>query len=116
MSKWYIQPSINFFPGKNFRTGIIGKVSWVHYGDVSTSYTPAELEYFDLDILTGKTLSLFEVTWNMQLTFNKINWIHIDGGFTLCSEPFSNLTNLEARNLNTSIGLSIDLSKMKMTN
>ena len=113
MSKWYIQPSINFFPGKSFRTGLIGKVSWVHYGDMSTSYTPAELEYFDLNLLTGKTLSFFEATWNMQLTFNKTNWVHIDGGFTLCSEPFNNLTNLEARNFNLSIGLSIDFSKMK---
>jgi hypothetical protein len=80
---------------------------------MSTSYTPAELEYFDLNLLTGKTLSFFEATWNMQLTFNKINWVHIDGGFTLCSEPFNNLTNLEARNFNLSIGLSIDFSKMK---
>ena len=113
MSKWYIQPSINFFPGNYFRTGLIGKVSWVHYGDVSTSYTPAELEYYDLDLLPGKTLSFFEATWNMQLTFNKMNWLYLDGGLTLCSEPFDNTINLEARNFNASIGVSLDFSKMK---
>jgi hypothetical protein len=113
MTKWYIQPAINFFPGKYFRTGLIGKVSWVHFGAVATSYTPAELEYYDLDLLPGKTLSFFEATWNMQLTFNKMNWLYLDGGFTLCSEPFDNAINLEARNFNASIGLSIDFSKMK---
>ena len=113
MSKWYIQPSINFFAGKYFRTGLIGKVSWVHYGDVLTSYSPAELEYYDLHLLPGKTLSFFEATWNMQLTFNKMSWLYVDGGFTICSEPFDNAINLEARNFNVSIGLSIDFSKMK---
>ena len=113
MSKWYIQPSINFFPGKYFRTALIGKASWVHYSDVSTSYTPAELEYYDLDLLPGKTLSFFEATWNMQLTFPKMNWLYLDGGLTICSEPFDNAINLEARNFNASIGLSIDFSKMK---
>jgi len=113
MSKWYIQPSINFFAGEYFRTGLIGKVSWVHYSDITTSYTPAELEYYDLDLLPGKTLSFFEATWNMQLTFNKMNWLYLDGGLTLSSEPFDNAINLEARNFNASIGLSIDFSKMK---
>ncbi len=111
ISKWYLQSSINFFV-KNFRTGLIGKVSAVHYGDVLTSYSPAELEYYDLHLLPGKTLSFFEATWNMQLTFNKLNWLYLDGGFTFCSEPFDNEINLEARNFNASIGLSIDLSKM----
>ena len=113
MTKWYIQPAVNFFAGKYFRTGLIGKISWVHYGDASTSYTPAELEYYDLHLLDRKTLSFFEGTWNMQLTFNKINWLYLDGGFTFCSEPFDNAINLEARNFNASIGLSVDFSKMK---
>lgn len=113
ITKWYIQPSINFFPAKYFRTGLIGKVSWVHYGDVLTSYSPAESEYYDLHLLPGKTLRFFEATWNMQLTFNKMDWLYLDGGLTICSEPFGEAINLEARNFNASIGLNIDFSKMQ---
>ena len=113
LTKWYIQPSVNFFAGNFFRTGFITKVSWVHFGDVSTSYTPAELEYYDLQLLPGKTLSFFEATMNMQVTLKKINWLYLDGGITASTDPFSNDTNLEARNFNVSIGLSIDFSKMK---
>lgn len=114
MTKWYIQPAVNFFAGKYIRTGLIGKISWVHYGDASTSYTPFELDYYDLNALPGKTLSFFEATWNMQVTFKKMEWFYIDGGLTVSSDPFyNNNINLEARNFNASIGLSIDFSKMK---
>lgn len=112
MTKWYIQPSINFF-GKQLRTGLIGKLSWVHYTYPSTSYTPAELEYYDLHALPGKTLSFFEATWNIQASLKKMSWLYFDGSLTACSEPFDEAINLDARNFNASIGLSIDFSKMK---
>jgi hypothetical protein len=115
MTKWYIQPSFNFFPGKYFRTGLIGKISWVHYGKTTTSYLPAEIEYYDLNLLPGNTVSFFEATWNTQVTFEKTKWLYLDGGFTICTEPFDNDNNtfLDARNFNFSVGLSIDFSKMK---
>jgi hypothetical protein len=114
MSKWYIQPSINFFVGNYFRTGLISKVSWVHFNDIKTSYTPDELSYLDLDKVPGKTLSFFEGTWNMQVSFKNMKWFYLDGGFTFSSDPFvNNESNLEARNFNASIGVSLDFSKMK---
>jgi len=114
MSKWYIQPSVNFFAGNYFRTALIGKISWVHFNDISTSYSAAELNYLSLDLLPGRTLSFFEATWNMQVTFKKMEWLYLDGGLTASSDPFDNNNiNLEARNFNASIGLSIDFSKMK---
>lgn len=114
MNKWYIQPSINFFVGNYFRTALISKVSWVHFNDIRTSYTADELSYLDLDRVQGKTLSFFEGTWNMQVSFKNIRWFYLDGGFTFSSDPFVNSdSNLEARNFNASIGISLDLSKMK---
>ena len=113
LTKWYIQPSVNFFGGNYFRTGLIGKVSWVHFGDISTSYTPSELEYYGLQLLPGKTLSFFEATLNMQVTLKKINWLYLDGGLTVSTDPFDDETYLEARNFNASIGFSIDFSKIK---
>jgi len=112
MSRWYIQPALNFFPGKYFRTALIGKISWVHYSNAKTSYTTPELEYFDLQFLSGNTLTFFEATWNMQITFKNMKWFSLDGGLTLSSEPFDNNTYLDARNFNASIGLCIDFSRM----
>ena len=114
MSKWYIQPSVNFFIGNYFRTGLISKISFVHFKNIQTSYTPAELDYLDLDWLPGKTLSFFEATWNVQVTFKNMRWFYLDGGLTVSSDPFvSNESNLEARNFNASIGISFDLSGTK---
>ncbi len=117
MTKWYIQPSINFFVGNYFRTGLISKVSWVRFNDIETSYTSAELSYLDLDRLPGRTLRFFEATWNVQVSFRNMNWFYLDGGFTFSSDPFVNDdTNLEARNFNASIGISLDLSKINRKN
>jgi len=114
MSKWYIQPSVNFFIGNYFRTGLISKISFVHFKNIETSYTPDELDYLDLNWLPGKTLSFFEATWNTQVSFKNMRWFYLDGGLTVSSDPFvSNESNLEARNFNVSIGVSLDLSKMK---
>ena len=114
MSKWYIQPSVNFFVSKYFRTALVSKISWVNFNDIETSYTPAELTYLDLDKVPGKSLSFFEGTWNMQVSFKNTQWFYLDGGFTFSSDPFvNNESNLEARNFNASIGISLDFSKMK---
>jgi hypothetical protein len=112
-TKWYIQPSLNFFTGKYLRTGLVGKFLWVHYTNAFTSYPAAEQTYFGLDLLQGSTVSYFEATWNMQATLKKISWLYLDGGLTLCPNTPDNNVNLETRNFNGSIGLSVDFSKMK---
>lgn len=112
MTKWYIQPSINFF-SKYLRTGLIGKICWVHFDNISTSYTPAELVYLNLDRLPGRTLIFFEASWSVQATFKSMNWMFIEGLITSSTDPFDrNTVNLEARNFNASIGVGIDFSKM----
>jgi hypothetical protein len=113
MMKWYIQPSLNLFPGENFRLGFIWKYCIVNYSNQQTSYTVHELNYFDLDLLKKKTLDFFDMTLNTQVSFKGAKWLAIEGSVTLSSDPFENSVNLEARNFNASIGVSIDFSKMK---
>lgn len=113
LAKWYLQSAISFYSGKYFRTALIGKLSWVKYNEPETTYTADELEYLDLNLITGKTLLFIEPSWNVQATFKNLEWLYLDGGFTFCSDPFGNSTNLVARNINASIGLSLDFSKMK---
>jgi hypothetical protein len=112
INKFHVQPSLNFFT-EYFRTGFIGKISWVHYGKTTTDYTTAELIYLNLDRLPGSSLTFIETTWNIQVTAPGIEWLYIDAGFTFSSEPFDNTINLEARNFCASIGLNIDFSKLK---
>src|SRR6185503_10372783 len=76
MNKWYIQPSMNFFVGNYFRTGLISKISFVHFNDIKTSYTPDELSYLDLDKVPGRTFSFFEGTWNIQVSFKNMQWFY----------------------------------------
>lgn len=113
LTKWYIQPSINFFIGDYFRTALVSKITWVHFSEIQNSYTPAELTYLDLDRLPGKTLSFVEGTWNAQVSFKNMHWFWLEGGLTVSSDPFTNQdSNLEARNFNASIGIGFDFSKM----
>lgn len=113
ITKWYVQPSLNFFPGKNLRTALTGKISCIYYHNAVTNYTLPELEFLDLHELSEKTFGFFEFSWNMGVSLEKLPWMHVEGSITLCTEAFHNYANLEARNLNASIGLSFDLSKMK---
>jgi hypothetical protein len=114
MSKWYLQPGINFYASPFFRTAITGKFSFVHYSRVKTNYTTDELLFLNLNYLPGNTLTVFETGWNFQATLKGMEWLWLDGSFVLSSDPYSNDTNLEARNFNASIGLSIYFNKKKI--
>jgi hypothetical protein len=113
ITNWYIQPAVNIYFKDYIRTAFIGQIAWVHYGKISTSYFESELNYFDLHLIAGKTLSFFAGTWNIQATHPKMNWLYLDGSFTISSEPLGKDLNIEARNTVASIGLSIDFSKIK---
>ncbi|MEI9807293.1 MAG: hypothetical protein WDO16_05080 [Bacteroidota bacterium] len=111
--KWYAQPSLNALPGKYFRASFIFKFSFLHYGNISTSYTSDELQYFFLDKINNKTLFFFEPSFNMQIGIPKCDWLKIDGGFTFSTDPYDNNSRIEARSFNASVGLSVDLSQLK---
>ena len=111
--KWYAQPSLNALPGRYFRASFIFKLSFVHYGNISTSYTSDELNYFSLDKIKGKTIFYFEPAFNMQLGIPDCDWMKIDGGLNFATDPYRNNTRIEARSFNAFIGLCFDLSALK---
>ncbi len=113
ITKWFIQPSINSIVGDYFRASFILKFSFVRYGNISTSYTNEELRYFFLDKIKNNTISYFEPTFNMQFGIPPVDWIKVDGGFTFSSDPYEDLTKIQARSFNASIGLCFDFFKMK---
>lgn len=59
ISKWFFHPSLNFLPSKNVRLALILKSSYVHFGNITTSYTDYELQYFKLDQIACRTVIIF---------------------------------------------------------
>jgi len=113
ITKWFIQPSINFMPGEYIRFSFAAKISYVHYGKIKTTYTQEELEYFSLNMIANRTLSYFEPCLNIQFGIPEYPWIKIDAVCSGASNYHSESSRLNVRGSNASIGLNFDFSKMK---
>jgi hypothetical protein len=108
ITKWFIQPAINFTTGPYFRAAVIFRSSFVHYGNIQTSYTASELRDFSLERINNRTLFFFEPGVNFQFGLPAYQWIKLDMSISGVSHNSENL--LGVRSGNTSIGLSFDLS------
>lgn len=112
ITKWFIQPSLNLFATNYFRASFITKFSFVKYGNISTSYSPDELQFYWLDKIKNKTISYFEPAFNVQFGIPPVDWVKAEGGFTLSSDPFYKNSQIQARGFTASIGLSFDFTKL----
>ncbi|HXS58225.1 MAG TPA: hypothetical protein VN726_18970 [Hanamia sp.] len=112
ITKWYFQPSVNLIPGKYFRFSFILKASFVHYGDILTSYTPDEQKSLSLDRINNKTLGFTESEINMQFGLPKYPWIKLDAGFSDASHQFPEDSRLSVRSRNVSIGFTFNVSRL----
>ena len=95
-------------PSKNFHFSLSGTLSWVHYGNNTSSYTSRELQYFYLDKITNQTLFFYEPALNFQIGLRK--WLKLDITETLCSALPENYP--ATRTFMQSVGLTVDLSKI----
>jgi hypothetical protein len=113
ITKPYFQPSVNFMPGQNFRVSFGTRFSFVHYGNIQTSYTPEEIESLSLNLIANRTISFIEPALNIQFGIRKYPWVKLDYTLSGTSHPFRGVNpQLDSRTSNVSIGLSIDFSKM----
>jgi len=112
ITKWFLQPSLNFMPGDYIRLSFVLKYSFVHYGKINTSYTAEELKDFSLDGIANKTLPFYEPAWNIQFGLPKYPWIKLDITFSSATGVDPSFAD-RVRHVNSSIGLSLDFSKMK---
>lgn len=106
MVKWYLQPSLNFFPAKHIRIGCISKFSFVSYNTVSTDYTTAEQSYFLLDKLPGKTIAFFEPGLNLQFSIPKAEWLKVESSFLAAIKWKENRPPHRSNNLSIGIAVS----------
>ena len=116
ITKWYIQPSVNFIPLDYFRLSFATKVSFVHYGKIQTSYTADELEFFSLNKIANKTLTFFEPSLDFQIGVPRLSWVNLDVVFSATSNYHSDGSHLNVRGSNFSVGLNFDLSKINKKN
>lgn len=113
ITKWFIQPSLNYMPYQYLHLSFAAKISFMHYGNIRTSYKQEELEYFSLNRIANRTLTYFEPCFNVQAGFAKFPWILIDLAISATSGYRAERYRLRVRGANTSIGLNFDFSKMK---
>lgn len=116
VTRWFFQPSFNFMPGEYFRISYATKFSFVHYGNVQTSYTTEELKYLYLNKVDNQTLPFMEPSLNVQFGLPEIPWINLDAGISWTSNPlnvFIFSSGVKVRSFNSSIGLNFDFSKLK---
>ncbi len=109
--KWFLQPGLNFITKEYFRMSFAGKISFVHYGDIKTTYTIEELSKYGLDRIAGKTICFFEPSFNVQFGTRKIPWVKIVFLMSGTSNYQPANTFLDVRGTNVSLGLSFDFFK-----
>lgn len=114
ITKSYFQPSVNFMPTPNFRMSFGTKFSFVHYGNIQTSYTPDEIQSLSLNRIANNTIPFVEPALNIQFGLRKYPWVKMDYTLSGTNRPFRyENTYLDSRTSNVSIGFSFDFSKMK---
>ena len=111
ITKWYFQPAVNFSTGDYFRAAVILGSSFVHYGNIQTSYTSTELQNFSLDRISNRTLYFFEPGVNFQFGIPQFPWVKFD--LTVNAVSYNSNDILGVRSGNTSVGLTFDLSGSK---
>ena len=114
ITKWYLQPSFNFMPGKYFRASLFFRNNFVHYGHIKTSYTKEELDYFSFQRIRNSTLYFFETGYELGLGIPGVPWLFLNTSLSFASGlNIINFTRLTTRSANISIGLSSNLFKIK---
>ncbi len=112
ITKWFFQPAINFMPGEYVRFSFLLKNSFVHYGNIQTSYTAEEQSYFSLDKIANRTISFGEPELNIQFGLPAYPWVKLDAAFSGASYRSWMGSRLDVRSNNASIGLTFDFSKL----
>jgi len=110
-TKFYFQPSINFFVTKYLRLGFVFKTSNLYYRTASTDYSVNEKNYFYLNKIEKRNFMVSEFTGiNIQLNHPRYKWIMLEGAITSSGSLHDSLP--KARTYNASIGLTFDIEKL----
>lgn len=112
--KWFLQSSFNFFPGKNFRIGIVNRFSFIRYSNIQTNYTNDEQVYFHLDRINKRTIATLEPSMNLQFGILGASWLKTEASLALASNWNANFP--ATRTINASIGVVLSLPPLAKDN
>lgn len=110
VTKFYIQPAFIYSKIGIFNSAFSSRFSFLHFQSVRTNYTNNDLENYKLDGLSGRTVVFWEPAFVNSYGFRKIPGFLLEwqAGFSfLMSRRF-----VDARSINFSAGLVVDLGKM----
>lgn len=110
--KYYLQPSINFRPTKNFSFAFYLKPTFVRYGKYDTDYTSDEFKEYGFQAIYNRTLSFFELGYDIKFTIPGLPWLSIETTASGISRNYIYDSPLIPRSGNAAIGLNVNFSKM----
>ncbi|MBS1610952.1 MAG: hypothetical protein JSS70_19795 [Bacteroidetes bacterium] len=118
VTKWYLQPAINFMPGTAFWCSISTRFVFIKYSNIATSYNPEEQERFDLKNLNNRVLSFFEPSYNMLIGLPRCPWLKINGVVAFAANISSDNNDgygirYHSRGITGSLGLTFVPSKLR---
>lgn len=111
--KWYVQPSLNFMPGKYFRFALYFKPTFVRYGEYTSDYLPEEFEYFGFQKIHRQVINFFEMGYDLQLGIPKVPWLFIEHSVSVVRKDYIRVSPLVSRFGNISVGLNVNFGKMQ---
>lgn len=110
--KYFLQPSINFRPAKNFSFALYIKPTFVRYGKFNTDYTADEFKDYGFQDIYNKTLSFFELGYDLKYSIPGATWLSIEAAMSGISRDYIYGTPLISRSGNAAIGLNANFAKM----
>ncbi|MEO6870293.1 MAG: hypothetical protein ABI168_11645 [Ginsengibacter sp.] len=114
--KYYFQPSINFRPAKNFSFAFFIKPTFVRYGKFNTDYTADEFKNYGFQDIYNKTLSFFELGYDLKFSIPGATWLSIEAAMSGISRDYIYGTPLISRSGNAAIGLNVNFAKIPKKN
>ena len=110
--KYYLQPSINFRPLKNFSFAFYVKPTFVRYGKFNTDYTSDEFKDYGFQGIYNRTLSFFELGYDLKFTIPGVPWLSIEHTVSGISRDITYGYPLISHSGNIAIGLNVNFAKI----
>lgn len=114
--KYYLQPSINFRPLKNFSFAFYIKPTFVRYGKFKTDYTSDEFKDYGFQGIYNRTLSFFELGYDLKYSIPGATWLSIEVAVSGVTRDATYGYPLISRGGNGAIGLNVNFAKITKKN
>jgi len=110
VTKFYLEPAITFKSTEVFAASLSTRFSIIKFNNITTNYTQAEKETFNLDSIGRNAIVFFEPAFVNSFGFNKLPGLRIE--YQLGLSLLMSRTVVDNRTFNFSVGLVFDIPKL----